>query len=365
MTASTRIRALSNAQVARAAGVLFLGFFSSGLLGFVRTAALGGTFGATTALDAYFAAQRIPEMLFVIVAGGALGSSFIPVFARMREKDESAAWRLASAVMTITTSIAALLAVLVTIFAPQLVASVLAPGKPADVQALIVSLTQVMMATVVIFSASGLVMGILNANQLFTLPALALSLNNIGQIFGVLVLARVIPPISGPGQAADANIYGAALGAVLGALLHLAVQLPGLRRVGARLRFLPDPRVEGVRTVLVLMGPRVLGLAVVQFNFLVNAALTSNMVAGSYAALTTAWTLLFFVLGVIGQSIGAAVFRYGEHFYNFQGIRHYKEKFAPDWAACYIVCPGGWALPGILLNISTLISGGLAGVVRR
>ena len=63
--------------------------------------------------------------------------------------------------------------------------------------------------------------------------------------------------------------------------------------------------------------------------------------------------------------IGAAVFRYGEHFYNFQGIRHYKEKFAPDWAACYIVCPGGWALPGILLNISTLISGGLAGVVRR
>lgn len=308
MTASTRLRALSNAQVARAAGVLFLGFFSSGLLGFVRTAALGGTFGATTALDAYYAAQRIPETLFVIVAGGALGSSFIPVFARLREKDEASAWRLASAVMTITVSVAALLAILVAIFAPQVVASILAPGKPADVQALIVSLTQVMMVTVVIFSASGLIMGILNANQLFTLPALALSLNNIGQIFGVLVLARVLPPISGPGQAVDANIYGAALGAVLGALLHLAVQLPGLRQVGARLQVLPDPRAEGVGSVLLLMGPRVLGLAVVQINFIVNAALTSAMVAGSYTALTTAWTLLFFALGIIAQSVGAAVF---------------------------------------------------------
>ena len=304
MTASTRLRALSNAQVARAAGVLFLGFFSSGLLGFVRSAALGSTFGATTALDAYFAAQRSPETLFVIVAGGALGSSFIPVFARLREKDEASAWRLASAVMTITTSVAALLALLVAVFAPQVVSSILAPGKPADVQALIASLTQVMMVTVVIFSISGLVMGILNANQLFTLPALALSLNNIGQIFGVLVLARVLPPVSGPGQAVDANIYGA----VLGALLHLVVQLPGLRQVGARLRVLPNPRAEGVGNVLLLMGPRVLGLAVVQVNFIVNAALTSNMVAGSYAALTTAWTLLFFVLGVIGQSVGAAVF---------------------------------------------------------
>lgn len=288
--------------------MLFVGFLSSGLLGFVRSAALGSTFGTTTALDAYFAAQRIPEALFVIIAGGALGSSFIPVFARLRDRDEDSAWRLASAVMTITASVAALLAVLVAIFAPQLVATVLAPGKPADVQALIASLTQVMMGTVVIFSISGLVMGILNASQVFMLPALALSLNNIGQIFGVLVLSRLLPPVSGPGQAVDANIYGAALGAVLGALLHLAVQLPGLPKVGARLRLLPNPRVEGVSQVLLLMGPRVLGLAVVQVNFIVNAALSSSMVEGSYAAITTAWTLLFFALGIIGQSIGAAVF---------------------------------------------------------
>jgi putative peptidoglycan lipid II flippase len=102
--------------------------------------------------------------------------------------------------------------------------------------------------------------------------------------------------------------YGLALGAILGALLHLAIQLPGLPRIGAKLRFLPDPRVPGVREVLTLMLPRVFGLGVVQINFLVNVILTSYMVEGSLSALTTAWTLMFFALGVIAQSMGTAVF---------------------------------------------------------
>jgi putative peptidoglycan lipid II flippase len=328
MSAEPRNRVLSNRQVARAAAVLFLGFFSSGLLGFVRTAALGSTFGLTTANDAFSAAQVIPEAIFVVVAGGALGSSFIPVFARMRAKDEGKAWRLASAVMTITALVATLLAVVVAFFAPQLVSTVLAPGRPPEVQALIASLTQVMMVTVVIFSVSGLVMGILNAEQVFTLPAMALSLNNIGQIFGILVLSRLLPPMLGPGQAGDANIYGAAFGAVLGALLHLLVQLPGLRQVGARLRWLPNPRVEGVSNVLLLMGPRVLGLAVVQVNFIVNAALSSSMVEGSYAALRTAFTVMFFALGIIGQSVAAAVFPSLSALAAAQDMDGFKERLA-------------------------------------
>jgi putative peptidoglycan lipid II flippase len=149
-------------------------------------------------------------------------------------------------------------------------------------------------------------------------------MNNLGQIFGALVLTRLIPvyglhyPHLAPhfgvrlaqGLPADPElaVYGLAFGAVLGALLHLLIQLPGLPRVGARLRFLPDPRIEGVREVLVLMGPRVLGLAVVQINFIVNVNLTSGMTAGSRSALVTAWTLMFFVLGVIAQSVGTAVF---------------------------------------------------------
>lgn len=320
--------ALSNRQIARAAGVVVVGFLASGVLGLVRTAAFSATFGASDALDSFYAAQRIPETLFVLVAGGALGSSFIPVFARfLTAGDEDGAWRLASAVMSCVFVLSALLALVAAIFAPLLVPTLLEPGAGAAQQALTTSLTQVMLVTVAIFGVSGLLMGILNTRQIFTLPALALSMNNVGQIFGALVLTRLIPTYGlsyrglllpqyagllarGAPSDGGAATYGLAIGAVLGALLHLLIQLPGLRTVGAqrRLRFLPDPRVEGVREVLVLMAPRVLGLAVVQVNFIVNVNLTSGMTAGSRSALVTAWTLMFFVLGVIAQSVGTAVF---------------------------------------------------------
>lgn len=293
---------LSNKQIARAALIVIGGFLASGVLGLVRTAAFSVTFGAGDALDAFYAAQRIPEALFVVVAGGALGSSFIPVFARYfsNNDDQRDAWRLASAVMSCVFVLATALTVLMILLAPAVVPGLLEPSASAEQQALTTSLTQMMLVTVAIFSVSGLLMGILNARQVFTLPALALSMNNLGQIFGALVLTRLMP--------SGAEIYGLALGAVLGALLHLLVQLPGLPKIGAKLRFLPDPRVPGVREVLVLMGPRVLGLAVVQINFIVNVNLTSGMAEGSRSALTTAWQLLFFALGVIAQGVGTAVF---------------------------------------------------------
>ncbi len=316
---------LSNRQIARAAAIVVGGFLASGVLGLVRTAAFSATFGASDSLDAFYAAQRIPEILFTLVAGGALGSSFIPVFARfLSANDRRGAWRLASAVMSCVFVLATLLAILAAALAPQIVPTLLEPGAPLAQQALTTSLTQIMLVTVAVFGVSGLLMGILNAEQNFTLPALALSMNNLGQIFGALVLTRLIANYGlhyatlsprfadllaqGLPASGERAIYGLAFGAVLGASLHLLIQLPGLPAVHARLRFHPDPRVEGVPEVLVLMGPRVLGLAVVQINFIVNVNLTSGMVSGSLSALVTAWSLLFFVLGVIAQSVGTAVF---------------------------------------------------------
>jgi putative peptidoglycan lipid II flippase len=316
---------LSNRQIARAAAIVVGGFLASGVLGLVRTAVISVTFGAGTALDAFTGAQRIPETLYVLVAGGALGSSFIPVFARFfTNGDERSAWRFASAVMSCVFVLATLLAIVTAVLSPVVVPALLEPGASLAQQALTTSLTQIMLVTVAIFSISGLLMGILNAKQVFTLPALALSMNNIGQIFGALVLTRLIkthglayPSLEpyfadrlagGLPANPELAVYGLAFGAVIGALLHLLVQLPGLPRVGARLRFLPNPRVDGVRETLTLMGPRILGLAVVQINFIVNVNLTSGMIGGSRTALVTAWTLMFFVLGVIAQGIGTAVF---------------------------------------------------------
>src|SRR5579859_5071951 len=273
-------RVLSSAQLRRTTGVIAAAFILSGLLGVVRGAVIGARFGAGSELDAFYAAYRIPELLFNLVAGGALGSAFIPVFGRFLGKDDpEGAWRLASAVMTLVALLATILAVVAGLLADWIVARFLIPEAPAAQQALTASLMRIMLCTVVIFSLSGLIMGILNTHQYFLTPALAPSMNNLGLIVGAIAFAPRF------------GIYGLAGGAVLGALLHFGVQLPELRRVKARLYPLADTRVSGVREVLWLMGPRVLGAAVVQINFVVNAALSSGMAAGSYTALTMAFGL--------------------------------------------------------------------------
>ena len=308
MSQPAPVSALSNPQILRAALIVLLGFVASGALGVLRTAIIVSGFGAGAALDAFFRAQRLPELIFVLVAGGALGSSFIPVYARLRAQDEAAAWRLASAAMTLAALAAGALAALVFLLAPLITAHLLAPGVGPQLQQLTSDLMRAMMLTPLVFSVSGLLMGLLHAHQRFLLPSLAIGMNHVGLIIGALFIAPALPPDPGPAQVGALNVHGLAWGAVLSALLHLLVQLPGLRGLGARLRPLAEWRNPALRDVLRLMGPRVLGLAVVQVNFLVNAAFSSRMADGSAAALTTAFALLFFALGVVGQSLGSALF---------------------------------------------------------
>jgi len=290
-------RALSGRQIARAAGIVMLAYVASGVLGIIRQAAISAVFGAGMKTDAFVAAQRVPETLFTLVAGGALGSAFIPVFTRFLARDEhDAAQRLAGAVVGLVSAAALILAALSFALAGPLARRLLVPEADPATQDLTVELMRIMLLTVVIFGVSGLLMGILNAHQHFLTPALAPSLYNLGLIVGALVLAR------------GGNVYGLAWGAVLGAGLHLAVQIPALLRLDFRLRPSLNLRVPGVSEVLLLMGPRVLGLGVVQINFWVNTALASGMMKGSIAALNFAFLLLFTVIGVLGQSVGTALF---------------------------------------------------------
>ncbi len=290
-------RALTGRQIAQAAGVLVLGFVLSRLLGLLRDAILAAIFGGGTAFEAYVAAARPPETLFFVVAGGALGSAFIPTFTSYLEQGErKEAWHLANAAITLMALIMVALAGLAAIFARPIVASVLAPQFEAQKQALAADLMRIMMLSPIIFSISGLLMGILNAHQRFLLPAIAPALYNVGIIFGALFLS----PLMG--------VYGLAWGVVLGALLHLLVQVPGLATLRMPYRPVFDIRHAGVREVARLMGPRVLGLAVVQVNFWVNIALASGMVEGSVAALTRAWVVMLLPQGVIAQSVANAVF---------------------------------------------------------
>jgi len=300
--------ALSNRQIVEKALIVLVGFVASGLLGLLRIAVVGAQFGTGAANDSFAAAQQLPETIFVLVAGGALGSSFIPIFARYRQQDPQTAWKLASAVMTCSAFAAALLGLFVALFAPQLVQQLLFTDRPPAQQALMVDMVRVMMVTPLIFSISGLVMGILQSYAAFWLPALAISMNNIGIIIGALFIAPALPPHPDVGQVGALNVMGLAYGAVLSALLHLAVQLPGLYKIRARLRISLDWTMPGVLDVLRLMLPRVIGLAVVQLNFYVNIRFASAMVDGSVVALRYAFMLCFFALGIIGQSQASALF---------------------------------------------------------
>lgn len=353
-------RALSNNQLVRAAMLALVGFLASGVLGFVRTAVLSSQFGTGAALDAFFAAQRLPEMIFALVAGGALGSSFIPIYARVREQSQEEAWRLASAVMTLASIAAALLGLVLAIFAESIVANFMLREGSVEQQALTVNMMRLMMVTPFIFSISGLIMGILQSHGLFLLPSVAISMNSIGIIIGALLIAPVLAsvpysPIESIAlqptlpieQVGSNNVYGLAYGAILSAVLHLLVQLPGLFQVKAKLRPLPNPRIEGVTQTLRLMLPRVLGLAVIQLNFLVMIPLATSMVEGSLAAITTAFTLLFTIIGVIGQSVGTAVFPSLAALHAEGNMEGFKERLAAAMRnALFLAIP---ATVGIIL----------------
>jgi len=285
-------------QIAKAAVMVMALFALSRLLGIVRQAIVAALFGTGSDLDAFVVANQIPEAVFLIVGGGALGSAFIPVFASCLACDERArGWRLASAIANLVVIVTTVIAGLIALFAPPLVRVALAPGFDAQQQALTVDLLRVMLISPIIFGVSGIVMGALNAHQHFLLPALAASIYNLSIIGGALL-----------GQYMGTGVQGIAIGVVAGSGLHLLIQVPVLPRYSARYTptlGLDDPNVREVGR---LIAPRVLGTAIVQLNFLVSNSLASAMFTGAASAINYAWRLMLLPQGILAQAVGTAAF---------------------------------------------------------
>jgi len=283
--------------IARAATLLMAAYLANGLLGLLRQILIYGAFGTSPELDAYWAAFRIPDLLFTLLAGGALVSAFLPVFAtHLARGEEAAAWRLAGAVLTTVALAVGGASLLAGGAAPLLVKGLLAPQVPLPQQALTASLMRIMLITPAVFGISGILMGILQAHQRFLWTALAPIMYNLGIIAGVLFLA----PRWG--------VHGLAWGVVLGAFLHLLIQTPGWGQVRGRYRPRLGWRDPDVREVVSLMIPRMLGLAAIQLNFLVNTRLVSGLGAGYLAALNLAWQLMLQPQIVLAQAMATAAF---------------------------------------------------------
>jgi putative peptidoglycan lipid II flippase len=276
--------------------ILTLAALLSRLLGWVRLLVLGSQFGASRELDAYFAAFRIPDAIFQLVVAGALSAALIPVFAGYRAKGQDReAWQLASSVVNLVMLVLSGVALLMAILAPLLV-PVVAPGFDAPTTELAVRMTRVMMISPVLIGMGAVVTGILNSYQRFTAGAVAPLVYNLAIIAAAIFLAPVM------------GVEGLAVGVAVGSLGHLAIQLPSLAKVGQRYDLTIGLGHPGVRRVAWLMGPRMLGLAAGQLNFIVSTVLASGLPEGSLTAYNYAFQLSQIPVGVVGVSVAVALF---------------------------------------------------------
>ena len=285
-----------NRQIARAAGLVMVAFVISQIAGLVYQMLVADTFGTDPSMDAFNAANRVSETLFRLIAGGALGSAFIPTFTQLLVKeDRDRAWQLASAVGNLMLLFLSILGILAAIFAPLIVRNFLAPGFNDPVQEeLTVRLMRIMLPSAAIFGISGLVMGVLNSHQVFLIPALTPAMYRLGMIFGTVVLSPKM------------GIQGLAWGVIIGALAHLVLQIPSLIRQNFTYTPTMGLKLNEVREVIQLMGPRLLGVAVVELNFWVNTRLASYMPGGSVTGITFAFVLMLMPQAAIAQSIATA-----------------------------------------------------------
>ncbi len=285
------------ARVLRASLIVSGAFVLSKAVGLLRDRAIAHAFGASPELDAYVAAFRIPDLLFTLIAGGALISAFLPVFAEaLARGDPDDAWTVASGVTNLVLAATAVAAGIAALAAPWLTAHVVAPGFAPDQQALTVDLMRIILVSTLVFALSGIQMGILNAFQHFWLPALAPIVYNVGILAGAVWLAPRF------------GIRGLAYGVVLGAVAHLVVKVPGLVRHGFRYRPTFARSHPAVRQVLQLMAPRIAALATVQAVFIVNTRLASSLPSGSLAALNFAWLISQMPQTILGTAVGTAAF---------------------------------------------------------
>jgi putative peptidoglycan lipid II flippase len=285
-------------SVAAAALIISLAGIASRVLGLLRDRILAGQFGAGDVLDAYYAAFRIPDLIYNLMIVGALSAAFIPVFTELiAEKKEDAAWKLSSGVLSLQVYITGIVSVLLVVFANQIMHFV-TPGFEGEKMQLTVAMTRIMFLSPFLLGISGIIGGVLVSFKKFLVYSLAPIFYNLGIIIGALFFVNIMGPI------------GLAWGVILGAFLHMLVQYPSVKFSGFTFKpmFLSAFSDKGVRKVLKLMIPRTLTIAVSQINLTVITIFASTLATGSLAIFNFASNIQSAPLGLFGISFSIAVF---------------------------------------------------------
>jgi putative peptidoglycan lipid II flippase len=299
------------ASVARNAGVISLAVTASRVLGLVRDQVFAALFGAGLQYDAFLTAFRIPNLLRDLFAEGALSAAFVTTFTQVQQqKGAEEAFRLSNRVATALVLLLSAICVLGWIFTPSIVYW-LAPGffdVPGKAD-LTIHLTRIMIPFLLLIALAAKAMGILNARNNFAIPAIAPVFFNLGSVIAGLFFGFVVGSFLGLNP-----IEGMAFGTLVGGFLQFAVQWPSLRRAGFRYRPMLSFTDPGVRQIMRLMGPAIIGTAAVQINVFVNTNFASEIVDpatgavlnGPVSWLSYAFRFMQFPIGVFGVAIATA-----------------------------------------------------------
>jgi putative peptidoglycan lipid II flippase len=300
---SSSPREAGQQRLARSAAASAAATMSSRVLGLVREMVLAQYFGTTAAMAAYNVAFRIPNLLRDLFAEGAMSAAFVPTFTKhLHSSGKDSAWRLANLVINALAVITGLLVLLGIVFAEPLV-RLMADNeytKDAAQLALTVELARWMLPTLTFIALAAALMGMLNSLHHFFIPAFSPAMFNVVTI---LCAWFVVPLMPGLGIE---PIVAIAAGTLLGGVAQLAIQWPALRSEGFRYRPIVDLKDEGLKRVLVLMGPGTIGLAATQVNVLVNTALATSQQIEAVNWLNYAFRLMYLPIGLFGVSIATA-----------------------------------------------------------
>ncbi len=294
---------------------LILGFSAllSRILGLFRDNLLANLLEKSQA-DIYFAAFRIPDLVYAILITGGITAAFLPVFSTQIKKSKREAELLVNNVLTFFLLALILISITLIILTPFLV-KIIVPGFTLEQKALVSILTRIMFLSPILLGISAIFSGVLHYFNLFLITALAPICYNLGIIFGILFLRSSL------------GMVGLAWGVILGAFFHLAVQVPILFKNGFHPRFSFNFNSPGLKKIFKLMIPRSLGSTAYQINLIVITAIASTLAVGSIRIFNFANNLQGVAIGLIGLSFAGASFPFlSRHFANKE-----KEKFSENF----------------------------------
>lgn len=289
---------MSRAKHLLRSSVLVILFFAlAKLTGLLRARLVGAAFGTGPEIDAFIAANQLPEVFFTVIAGGSLAAAFIPIYAEyLANESARKSAQLANTVLTLVVLILGLISAIGAALAPWLTLTLLVPDFSPELQQLTASIMRIILVQTTIYGISGVLSSILNAHQHFALPALAPLSLDIGYFVGLFLF---VPRL---------GIHGLAWGTVLGGFLHIAIQVPALVR--HRLRIRPSWGIEmrGVREIARLMLPRIVTLGTIQVADLFIIRLASGLPTGSTSGYFYGYALMQLPETLFGTAIALVVF---------------------------------------------------------